>query len=68
MTGMSGVYARCEVVPMRELVSEYFIPLLAIWGIFCVFVIWVLWMIVKSLKSIDRSLKEIADSTHQPKS
>lgn len=53
---------------MRELVSEYFIPLLAIWGIFCVFVIWVLWMIVKSLKSIDRSLKEIADSTHQPKS
>lgn len=56
-----------EVVPMRELVSTYFVPLLAIWGIFYIFVIWVLWMIVKCLKSIDHSLKEIADS-HQPPS
>jgi glucan phosphoethanolaminetransferase (alkaline phosphatase superfamily) len=68
MTGMSGVYARCEVVPMTELISTYFIPIVAIWGVFYIFVLWVLWMIVKSLKSIDRSLKEIADSTHQPKS
>ena len=47
---------------MRELVSMYFVPMLAIWGIFYIFVIWVLWMIVKSLKGIDRSLKEIAES------
>jgi hypothetical protein len=52
---------------MREIVSTYFVPLLAIWGIFYIFVIWVLWMIVKSLKGIDRSLKAIADGTHQPK-
>jgi hypothetical protein len=50
--------------PMRELISAYFIPLLAVWGIFYIFVLWVLWMIVKCLKGIDRSLKEIADS-HQ---
>ncbi|MGA1983598.1 MAG: hypothetical protein ABSG84_14170 [Acidobacteriaceae bacterium] len=49
---------------MRELISAYFIPLLAVWGIFYIFVLWVLWMIVKCLKGIDRSLKEIADS-HQ---
>ena len=66
MTERSGVYARCEVMPMRELISVYFIPLLAIWGIFYIFVLWVLWMIVKCLKGIDRSLKEIAD--HQTKS
>jgi glucan phosphoethanolaminetransferase (alkaline phosphatase superfamily) len=53
---------------MTELISTYFIPIVAIWGVFYIFVLWVLWMIVKSLKSIDRSLKEIADSTHQPKS
>ena len=61
----SAIYARCEV-RMRELVSQYFVPALAVWGIFYVFVIWVLWMIVKSLKSIDRSLKEIAEN-HQPR-
>jgi hypothetical protein len=53
---------------MRELISIYFVPMLAVWGIFYIFVIWVLWMIVKSLKSIDHSLKEIADGAHQPKS
>ena len=57
MKGMSAVYARCEVMPMRELVSTYFGPLLAIWGIFYIFVIWVLWKIVQSLRGIDESLK-----------
>jgi hypothetical protein len=31
-------------------------------------VIWVLWMIVRSLKGIDASLKEIANSSHTPSS
>ncbi len=43
-----------------EIVSTYFLPLLAVFGIFYVFVLWVLWMIVKCLKGIDHSLKEIA--------
>jgi glucan phosphoethanolaminetransferase (alkaline phosphatase superfamily) len=51
-------------VPMRELFSMYFIPVLAVWGVFYIFVIWVLWMIVKSLKGIDVSLKEIAAKSH----
>ena len=49
---------------MRQLVSTYFLPMLAVWGIFYIFVIWVLWMIVKSLKGIDASLKEIASKSH----
>lgn len=53
---------------MREFVSQFFVPMLAVWGIFYIFVIWVLWMIVKSLKSIDHSLKAIADNTQTPKS
>ena len=53
---------------MRELFSIYFLPVVAIWGGFYIFVIWVLWMIVKSLKGIDASLKEIANSSHTPKS
>jgi hypothetical protein len=52
---------------MREVLSTYFLPMLTIWGIFYIFVIWVLWMIVKSLKGIDRSLKDIADN-QQPRS
>jgi hypothetical protein len=55
-------------MPMSELLTTYFAPMLAVWGIFYIFAIWVLWMIVKSLKSIDHSLKEIADSSHLPKS
>ena len=54
-------YARCEVTPkMRDLISTFFAPMLAVWGIFYIFAIWVLWMIVKSLKGIDVSLKAIA--------
>jgi hypothetical protein len=53
---------------MRELISTFFAPMLAVWGIFYIFVLWVLWMVVRSLKGIDASLKEIANSTHQPKS
>jgi glucan phosphoethanolaminetransferase (alkaline phosphatase superfamily) len=57
-----------RLIPMRELISIYFLPILAVWGIFYIFVIWVLWMIVRSLKGIDASLKEIANSSHTPKS
>jgi glucan phosphoethanolaminetransferase (alkaline phosphatase superfamily) len=53
-----------RLIPMRELLSLYFLPILAIWGIFYIFVIWVLWMIVRSLKGIDASLKEIASKSH----
>jgi hypothetical protein len=45
---------------MSQIISTFFIPLLAVWGIFYIFAIWVLWMIVKSLKGIDVSLKAIA--------
>jgi hypothetical protein len=37
-------------------------PLLLISAVFYIFIIWVLWMVVKSLKSIDTSLKSIAQS------
>jgi hypothetical protein len=53
---------------MRDFISANIVPLLAVWGIFYIFVIWVLWMIVKSLKGIDASLKEIAATSHPPKS
>jgi hypothetical protein len=52
---------------MRDLISTFFAPMLAVWGIFYIFVLWVLWMVVRSLKGIDASLKEIASGTHQPK-
>ena len=41
---------------MRELISAYFIPIVAIWGVFYIFVLWVLWMIVKCLRGLDTSL------------